>query len=337
MGDELVIPETIRVLLVEDSPEDVLIIRRVLARYQLARFELADVGSTVECISAVGSQRPDIVLLDNGLPGEDGMTFLRRLGRLGSFPPVIMLTGHGDLRTAVEAIRAGAQDYFPKESLSSDVLGRAVHQAVERFRLNEELRQGNEQVIFALAQAVESKDPTTGDHLQRMGLHASMLGQEIGLDEHDLLILRYAAILHDIGKISVTDAILSKPADLTELEWEEMRKHPLTGEQLCAPLRFADEIRPVIRHHHERWDGKGYVDGLAGEDIPKLARVISVVDTFDAMSNDRPYRRALPLEECIARLRQAAGSQLDPWLTQTFIRLVEAGMVHHGSGDARAA
>jgi putative two-component system response regulator len=314
-----------------------LIVRRVLSRYQFARFEIADVGSTAHCLAQIKAKVPDVVLLDHGLPGEDGLSFLRRMARFVGFPPVIMLTGQGDLRMAVEAIRAGAQDYYPKESLSSDVLGRAVHQAVERFRLDEELRQGNEQVIFALAQAVESKDPTTGGHLQRMSLHATILGEQVGLDDHDLLVLRYAAILHDIGKISVSDAILRKPAALSDLEWEEMRKHPLTGEQLCSPLRFADEISPVIRHHHERWDGGGYVDGLAKEGIPRLARLISVVDTFDAMSNDRPYRKALPLGECLLRLEQAAGSQLDPNLTRIFMDLVEAGEIRVASSILDAA
>jgi putative two-component system response regulator len=319
--------ETIRVLLVEDSPEDVVIVRRVLARYQLAQFETTLVGSTSECLAEIAAHRPDVVLLDNGLPGEDGLSFLRRLSRLVGFPPVVMLTGQGDPKMAVEAIRAGAQDYYPKEALSSDMLGRVVHQAVERFRLDEELRQGNEQVIFALADAVESKDSTTGDHLHRMRQHAAILGQHIGLDEHELLVLRYAATLHDIGKISVSDTILTKPAALTESEWEEMRKHPLIGERLCAPLRFADEIQPVIRHHHERWDGKGYVDGLAGEEIPMLARLVGVVDTFDAMSNDRPYRQALSLTKCIQELKRVSGSQLDPDLTCAFIRVIEDGLI----------
>jgi putative two-component system response regulator len=226
---------------------------------------------------------------------------------------------------AVEAIRAGAYDYYPKEAITSDILGRAVHQALERFRLDEELRRGNEQVIFALAEAGDSKDPTTAGHLRRMSEHAALLGQELSLDGHDLLILRYAAILHDIGKITVADTILVKPAALTDSEWIEMRKHPVAGERLCAPLRFADEIGPVLRHHHERWDGKGYVDGLAGEEIPMLARVIAVIDTFDAMANDRPYRKALPQDECLFRLREAAGSQLDPDLTARFLKVLESG------------
>lgn len=312
----------VRVLLVEDNPYDARIITRVLSHYPLADFDIDLARSTQECLHYIHLTPPAVVLLDNGLPGESGMSLLGRMGRVANMPPVIMLTGQGDEQMALEAIRCGAYDYYPKDAINSEVLGRAVHLTIERFRLDNEVRRGNEQVIFAMADAVESKDSTTGGHLKRMEWYAGRLGQSLGLDGHDLMILGYGAILHDIGKISVSEAVLCKPASLTETEWLEMKKHPITGERICAPLRFADEIGKIIRHHHERWDGGGYVDGLGGAEIPYLARLICVVDAFDAMTSDRPYRSALPLTEAISRLEAGAGSQWDPDIVRPFIELV---------------
>jgi putative two-component system response regulator len=317
-----------RVLLVEDNPYDARIITRVLSRYPFADFDIHLAGSTQECLDQMHANPPEILLLDNGLPGESGMSFLGRMGLLPDTPPVIMLTSQGDERMALEAIRCGAYDYYPKDAISSDILGRAVHLTMERFRLDREVRRGNEQVIFALADAVEGKDSTTGGHLRRMQWYASRLGQSLGLDGHDLMILEYGAILHDIGKISVSEAVLCKQSSLTDTEWLEMKKHPLIGERICAPLRFADEICAIIRHHHERWDGGGYVDGLAGAEIPYLARLICVVDSFDAMTSDRPYRQALPLTEAISLLESGVGSQWDPDIVRPFLELLNRKSTH---------
>jgi putative two-component system response regulator len=313
--------ETVRVLLVEDNPQDDVIVRRMLSKYKRAYFEVDSAGSTKEGETALNISPFDLVLLDNNLPGEDGLSFLHRIKGKADPPPVIMLTGVGDERLATEAMQAGAYDYFPKSSITSEILGQAIHQALEKFRLADQL-EGAEQVIFALAAAAEAKDPTTEHHLIRMATYAVQLGQAIGVGEHHLVNLRHAGILHDIGKISVSEAILAKPGPLTEGEWEEMRQHPIIGEAICAPLRFSHEVGPIIRHHHEHWDGKGYVDGLVGEKIPFLARIIAVVDAFDAMTSDRPYRKALPLKETVRRLSEGAGTQWDPDITNVFLDLV---------------
>lgn len=319
--------ETIRVLIVEDSPLDTEVVSLMLRSYPRLNFELRAVGSTQECMGLLSEQSFDLLLLDNNLPGEDGLSFLRRLDDAVHVPPVIMLTGVGDERLAVEALHAGAYDYFPKQILNSEVLAHAIHQTLEKFRLNEQLER-TEQVIFTLAAAVEAKDPTTRDHIDRMARHAVQLGQALELSEHQLTLLRYGGILHDIGKVGVSEAILGKPGPLTEDEWVKMRQHPIIGERICAPLRFSNEVGPIIRHHHERWDGRGYVDALSGEQIPLLARVIGVVDAFDAMSYDRPYRKALPFEEIVFRLSEGAGAQWDPHLTGVFLELVKGGALH---------
>ncbi len=313
--------ETIRVLLVEDNPQDVQIVRRMLDGYRRAHFEVASVGSTKECEEALREKAFDLVLLDYMLPDEDGLTFLHRLDTT-ELPPIIMLTGRGDERLAVQALQWGALDYFPKSFITSEVLGRAIHQVLEKSRLADQL-EGAEQVLFTLAAAVEAKDPTTAGHLHRMAHYALRLGQALRLDEHELMILRYGAILHDIGKVGVSEAILRKPGPLTEADWEEMRLHSIIGEGICAPLRHSHEVGPIIRHHHERWDGKGYPDQLAEEKIPFLARVVSMIDAFDAMLSDRPYRKALSLDETIGQLKDGAGTQWDPILMQGFLGLVQ--------------
>jgi putative two-component system response regulator len=313
--------ETVRVLLVEDNPQDVEIVRRMLCKYERARFELASAGSTKEGEEALNENPFDLILLDYKLPGEDGLAFLQRLRGRINLPPIIMLTARGDERVAVKAMRWGAYDYFPKSSITSEVLGRAIHQALEKYRLADQL-DGAEQVIFRLAGVAEARDAATRGHLRRMAHYAAQFGKALRLNEHEQMLLRYGAILHDVGKIAVNEAILRKPGPLTETEWAEMRLHPIIGEKICAPLRYSHEVGPIIRHHHERWDGQGYLDALAGEEIPFLACVVSVIDAFDAMLSDRPYRRALSLDEAVGRLADGAGTQWDPDIARGFLDLV---------------
>jgi putative two-component system response regulator len=314
--------ETIRLLMIDDNLMDVEVVRMMLRQYQRANFELQYIHSTDSATDVIAREPFDLVLLDHNLPGEDGLSFLKRLSDKSNVPPIIMLTGDGDERLAAEAMRNGAYDYFPKKSINSIILARAIHQALEKFHLDQQL-ENTEQVIFTLAAAVEAKDSTTGQHLHRMTRYAVRLGQAMKLHQHQLTLLRYGAILHDIGKVGVSEAVLCKPGPLDNEEWREMRKHPLIGEKICSSLRFANEVGPMIRHHHERWDGNGYVDALAGDEIPLMARVLSVVDSFDAMTSDRPYRAALPLAEAIRRLRDGAGTQWDPEIVPVFVETVD--------------
>jgi putative two-component system response regulator len=320
--DDSAATEAIRVLCVDDNPEDVAIIRRLLSQFRHASFDVFAASTTDNCLERLDGDGADVLLLDHSLPGEDGISFLRRLAATRDFPPVIVLTGRGDERLAVEAMRSGASDYFPKDSITPSNLGGACVRALDGFRSEEERKLLDEQIIVALAAAAEGKDPTTAGHLQRLCRFATMLGQEIGLDEPHLQALRYGALLHDIGKLAVSTAVLAKPGPLNEEEWEEIRLHPLVGERICAGLWLSRYVSPIIRHHHERWDGSGYVDGLTGADIPLLARITSVVDAFDAMSSDRPYRRALPADIVKRRLLEGSGKQWDPDLVQAFLDLI---------------
>jgi putative two-component system response regulator len=173
-------------------------------------------------------------------------------------------------------------------------------------------------VVAALANAVEAKDAQTEHHCERLALFAGRLGMRLGLDADELDAVTYGALLHDVGKIGVPDQILTKPGPLAEDEWELIRRHPEIGERICAPLRSFVAFGPIIRHHHERWDGKGYPERLRGELIPVGARIVGLVDAFDAITHDRPYRAARSLDQGLEELAKEAGHQFDPALTTLF-------------------
>lgn len=316
--------ETVKILFVEDNPHDAELVKRMLGQSRRAEFSVDWVESTAECEHKLYEDDIDVVLLDNRLPGEDGIAFLERLSDVDDLPPIIVMTGQGDERMAATAMRAGAFDYYPKSAITSEILDVAVQQALDRHRMRRHLS-GAEEVIFTLADAVESKDPLTQNHLHRISHYTVSLGRAMNLSQHDLILLRHGGILHDIGKMGVSESILRKTGPLNDQEWAEMRRHPELGETICAPLRYAHEVGPIVRHHHERWDGAGYPDGLERDDIPLLARIVSVADAFDAMTSDRPYRQALPLLEAIRRLEDGAGTQWDPDITAELIHVIRDG------------
>jgi putative two-component system response regulator len=330
MATDQAIRDPVRVLFIEDNPEDVSIVRRLLGQYQRASFQVISAPTTSAGLERLRGDGADLILLDYCMPGEDGVSFLRRAAADAELPPVIMLSGQGDERLVVEAMRSGAYDYFPKDALTPSVLGGALQRAIEQFRERDEGALFDEQIMVALAAAAEGKDPTTGGHLQRLAHYALLAGEELGLELPQLRLLRFAALLHDIGKLAVRASVLCKAGPLTDGEWDEIHQHPLVGERICTFLSCSRQVCPIIRHHHERWDGQGYVDGLAGDDIPLLARIVSVVDAYDAMSSDRPYRKALAKAEAVRRLRAGAGSQWDPEIVQVFLEV----MAREGLGRA---
>lgn len=194
--------------------------------------------------------------------------------------------------------------------------------SIDNARLFQAVLDGYLDTIKALAAAVDAKDPYTAGHIDRVSGYAIEVGQELGLSEDEMTALRYGAILHDVGKIGIGDAILGKPAPLTQEEFVVMSSHPDIGSRILEGISFLSRAKPIARHHHETWDGKGYPDGLAGEAIPLGARIVCAVDAFDAMTTDRPYRKGLTVEFALGELRKKAGIQFDAQVVEAFARVI---------------
>jgi HD-GYP domain-containing protein (c-di-GMP phosphodiesterase class II) len=183
-----------------------------------------------------------------------------------------------------------------------------------------QVKAANRQILLGLAEAIEAKDAYTKGHCGRVAAYSIALAHACGYPEADMEALEYGSFLHDIGKIGVRDAVLLKPGPLESDEWSHMRIHPIVGDTIASQVEMLQPMRPAIRNHHERWDGEGYPDRLRDRDIPLSARIVCITDAFDAMITDRPYKRALPLDECHRLLRNGAGKQFDPELVEVFVR-----------------
>jgi putative two-component system response regulator len=253
---------------------------------------------------------PSIIVLDTQLDGDgiDLCASLKRDDRTWAIP-IILTADACDADEHLRCIEAGADDYLPYA---------APHLLAARARALLQIRRWIddlmplEQVIQALELAVDAKDDHTGGHLRRLAAYAELIGRRLGLSEQALDALRAGARLHDVGKIGVADAILRKPGALTAEEQRRIRQHPQIGARIVAPLGLAAEALAIVEHHHERWDGRGYPDGLVGQDIPLGARIVAVADAFDAMTAERPYSRPMTAEAAIERLYSGAGAQWDP-------------------------
>jgi putative two-component system response regulator len=208
-------------------------------------------------------------------------------------------------------------DKLKKREKLLDVVVRERTKELEESYLK--LKAANRQALLGLAEAIEAKDPYTKGHCGRVASYALALAAQCGYPEEGMEALEFASFLHDIGKIGIRDAVLLKPGPLDDKEWEHMRTHPMKGYEIASQIDILKPTMPCIRNHHERWDGKGYPDGLKGEDIPLSARIVQIADAYDAMSTDRPYKKAIPLEECARLFRKNAGTMFDPTLVETFI------------------
>jgi putative two-component system response regulator len=266
----------------------------------------------------------DAVLLDVGLPGMDGLQVCQALRDDPATVtlPIILLTGRTTTEDLVRGLDAGADDFLSKPFVAPELLARL--RSALRLRSAMAEMEAAHGVVAALANAVEAKDVTTENHCQRLAGLAYQVATAVGVEGLDLKGVVFGALLHDVGKIGVSEAILTKPGPLTDAEWVEMRRHPEIGEQICRPLVSSRLFAPIVRHHHERWDGTGYPDRLRREAIPLGARIVGLVDAFDAMVHDRPYRAAMAMEKAIAELRSNAGRQFDPDLVGPFLAGLEA-------------
>lgn len=304
------------VLVVDDGQANRELIEACLAEVD-CQVRTAEDGNAA--LKAIQTSHPDLVLLDVQMPGMDGYEVCRRIKATpgARLLPVVMITSLDDTRDRIRALEAGADDYMTKPVDRVELVAR-VRSALRLKGVYDSLDSA-EHVIFALAAAVEAKDPYTEAHTQRVAESARRIGAGLGLSAADQDALYRGGLIHDIGKIGIPDAILLKPGPLDSRELTAMRMHPTIGENIVAPLRSAAALLPIIRNHHEHFDGTGYPDRLAGLEIPRLARIVSVCDAFDALVNDRPYRSRKSPEEALATLRAGAPRQWDPEVVDVFI------------------
>jgi putative two-component system response regulator len=279
----------------------------------------------------------DLVLLDVMMPHLNGFEVCEKIK---SNPdtyliPVIMITALCDKQDRLEGIKVGADDFLSRPVDRTELLAR-VRSLLKLKQRTDELERA-ESVLFSLARSIEGKDPYTHGHCERLSDYSARLGEHLGLSEDQLIALRRAGIVHDVGKIAVPDAILLKPGSLTPDEWTLIREHPVVGERICSPLKSFRFVLPIIRHHHEKFDGSGYPDGLGGEDIPVTARVLQVVDVYDALTTDRPYKKAFSITDALQTMKQeVAKGWWDAHIFGQFERLVRSGTTDFISKSAAA-
>jgi putative two-component system response regulator len=307
------------ILVVDDKLDTVLLLRELLTS---RGYSVITANDADEAFHSIKSEPPDLILLDVIMPGRSGYELCRELKSdpATRLIPVIMITGLTDRDDRIRGIEAGADDFLSKPLYPEELFAR-VRSLLRMKDFTDELDNA-EAVIFSLALGVEGRDPYTGDHCARLARYSTDLGKAMGLPYDDLVALKRGGYLHDLGKVTIPDEILKKHTLLTPEEWCIMRQHPITGVEICKPLRSLRDVLPIIRYHHEHWDGSGYPDGLAGEHIPLLARILQVVDAYDALTTSRPYKPALSHDDSERTMRLEADRGLwDKQVVDTFFRM----------------
>lgn len=310
-----------RVLVVDDNPDTMMLLRELL---ETRGYDVTAVADADQAEAEVRRQAPDLVLSDVVMPGKSGYELCRELKADPStrLIPFVLITGLSDREDKLRGIEAGADDFLNKPIFSEELFAR-VDSLIKLKEFTDELETA-ESVLCTLGLSVESRDPYTEGHCERLAENAGNLGRHLTLDEESVVALRRGGYLHDLGKIAVPDEILKKGTNLTPEEWKVMKQHPLTGENICRPLKSLRLVLPIIRNHHEHSDGSGYPDGLRKPEIPLLPRILQVVDVYDALRTARPYKPALSHEHAALTMRREAKSGLwDEELVMEFFSMLE--------------
>lgn len=320
-----------RILVVDDEALNVEVFSRLMTRFG---YEVITAFDGESALLSVGSNRPDLVLLDVNMPGIDGFEVCRRLKAdpKTRLIPVVLITGLTASEDRVRGIEAGADDFLAKPPVVAELKAR-VRSLTRLKRYTDELDSA-ESVILSLGLTIEARDPYTQGHCQRLAAYATALGGRLDVDDDQLVALNRGAFLHDVGKVGIPDAVLLKAGRLTPDEYTVMQRHTVIGDHLCRELRLLEDVRPIVRHHHERPDGTGYPDGLTGDAVPLLARILSVVDVYDALTTERPYKPALLPDHACRELRdEAAKGWKSQVLVEEFVTLVTEGFAPPEQSD----
>jgi putative two-component system response regulator len=297
--------------------------RSVTAALKGLGHHFVEARDTGEALAYLAKNQVDLVIADLLVPDEGAAELCRAVRKSirTSLLPVLLIGRYGHINDEVAAIDAGADAVLP-QTIHPKALRASVQSALRRKAAVEALDE-TEAVLFTLAQSVEERDPALGQHCGRLALMAAAMGVALGLDRNEILALERGGYLHDVGKVAIPDSVLFKPGPLTPEEWTVMRSHTERGERICRNVRSLESVLPIIRHHHERWDGGGYPDKLKGEDIPLLARIIQLADIYDALTTTRPYKQAFSPAEALRIMQQeTANGWRDPRLMKIFAELV---------------
>jgi putative two-component system response regulator len=321
-----------QILIADDQEANVRLLEEILTGVGYTR--LVSTIDSREIVHLFTQVQPDIVLLDLMMPDPNGFEVMRQLKLLapsGNYCPILVLTADVSKESKREALRMGASDFLTKPFDSTEVLLRIKNLLETRFlhlqledkvrERTQELQNAQVEILKRLARAAEYRDDHTGQHTERVGHLSALLAGVLGLPHDRVELIRLAAPLHDIGKIAIGDNILLKPGKLTPDEFEVMKTHTTIGAAILSRgrselVKMAEEIALV---HHERWDGTGYPRGLKGDGIPIEGRIVALADVFDALTHERPYKRAWPVEEAIAEIRKESGKRFDPQIVRAFI------------------
>ena len=305
-----------KILIVDDDDSIRDVLHHLLER---EGFEIVTAKDGEEGLQAFESFHPDMVLLDVVMPKKNGFEVCRLLKHRpeSRLVPVVLITGLSQTEDRVRGLECGADDLLIKPFDRTELLAR-VRSLLNLKAYTDELEQAAD-ALFMLARVIEGKDPFTQGHCDRVADYAVRLGQRVGCTDEELSALRIGGVLHDIGKVAIPESVLLKDGRLSDNEWQLVRQHPVVGERICAPLTSLRPVLPIIRHHHESYDGTGYPDGLRGAQIPLVARVFQIADIYDALTTQRPYKPALTRSQAMEIMQEHVNQgRLDPSLLAQF-------------------